>query len=48
MRIALADLGLDHLWIVYPGPDAYELDDRLSVLPLTDVLDLPGRLERWE
>ncbi len=48
MRIALADLGLEHLWIVYPGPDAYELDDRLSVLPLADVIDLPGRLERWE
>ncbi len=48
MRVALADLGLEHLWVVYPGTDAYELDDRLSVVPLADVIDLPGRLERWE
>lgn len=34
MRIALQDLQLEHLWVLYPGSDAYELDERLSVLPL--------------
>jgi len=34
MRIALQDLRLEHLWVLYPGSDAYELDKRLSVLPL--------------
>ena len=34
MRIALRDLRLEHLWVLYPGSDAYELDERLSVLPL--------------
>lgn len=44
MRIALADLALEHLWVVYPGSEAYELDDRLSVIPLQDVPRLPARL----
>jgi predicted AAA+ superfamily ATPase len=46
MRVALADLGLRHLWIVYPGRDAYDLDERLSVLPLRAIADLPGLMER--
>ena len=33
MRVALEDLGLAHLWIIYPGEEAYGLDDRISVLP---------------
>ncbi len=37
MRIALHDLALDHLWIVYPGSEAYTLDDRLSLLPVSQV-----------
>jgi predicted AAA+ superfamily ATPase len=28
----------------YPGTEAYPLDDRLSVLPLRDIVGLPGRL----
>jgi hypothetical protein len=34
MRIALDDLELRHLFVVYPGHEAYELDKRISVLPL--------------
>ena len=33
MRIALADLKLDHLFVLYPGTRRYELADRISVLP---------------
>ncbi len=44
MRIAIEDLGLEHLWVLYPGTTAYELDDRLSVLPLRKVPNLPTRL----
>jgi hypothetical protein len=36
MRIALDDLGLDHLWIVHPGSHAYQLDDRITAWPLRD------------
>ena len=28
MRTALADLRLDHLWVLYPGEHTYALDDR--------------------
>jgi uncharacterized protein len=34
MRVALNDLGLRRLWVVYPGKDSYDLDERVSVVPL--------------
>ena len=37
MRVALTALELDHLWVVYPGHEAYPLDDRISVLPVGGV-----------
>ena len=37
MRVALNDLELEHLWVVYPGKQAYPLDDRISVLPVADI-----------
>ena len=37
MRAALNDLELEHLWVVYPGTEAYPLDDRISVLPVADI-----------
>ena len=37
MRVAMQDLNLTHLWIVYPGAEAYDLDERISVLPVSDV-----------
>jgi predicted AAA+ superfamily ATPase len=39
MRIAMADLRLEHLWVVYPGEQRYPLDDRITVLPLPDLLE---------
>ena len=48
MRTALRDLALDHMWIVYPGEEAYLVDDRISVLPVAHIQDkareLKGRL----
>lgn len=38
MRIALQDLRLDHLHIVYPGPHAFPLDAQISVSPLPALL----------
>ena len=43
MRVALNDLELERLWVVYPGHEAYPLDDRISVLP---VADIPAFAER--
>ena len=37
MRVALNDLELEHLWVVYPGHEAYALDDRISVLPIANI-----------
>ena len=46
MRVAIADLQLQHLWIVYPGGETYSLDDRITALPVSRVPEfatgLPG------
>ena len=39
VRAVLRDLPLRHLWIVYPGPDRYRLDEAVSVLPVADIAD---------
>ncbi len=44
MRAALADLRLDHLWVLYPGDEAYAIDDAITALPVAQVAGLPGRL----
>ena len=44
MRVAIADLGLDRLWIVYPGDEAYPLDDRISAIPVSGVPELAASL----
>lgn len=38
MRIALEDLKLDRLIVVYPGDRAYRLADRIEVIPLLDLI----------
>ena len=38
MHLAITDLGLDELWVVYPGTRAYALDDRITVRPLSDCI----------
>jgi hypothetical protein len=37
MRVALDDLGLRQLFVVYPGHDAYDLDKSVTVLPLEQI-----------
>jgi hypothetical protein len=39
MRSALEDLRLD-LWIVWPCAAAYEIDERISVRPIHDLVEL--------
>ncbi|MGA1864566.1 MAG: ATP-binding protein [bacterium] len=34
MRIAIDDLNLRHLWIIYPGGEAYPVDEKITVWPL--------------
>jgi hypothetical protein len=46
MLVALEDLKLEHLWIVYPGAQEYSLDEKITVCPLHDIADLPSKLSR--
>lgn len=39
MRAALADLTLDHLYVIYPGTQPYSLDSRITVLPMTALAE---------
>ncbi len=34
MQIALADLALDELWVIYPGNRTYPLADKVIARPL--------------
>jgi len=40
MYIALEDLGLEHLWVIYPGDQKYALDDKITVIPLEEISQL--------
>jgi predicted AAA+ superfamily ATPase len=40
MHIAVEDLGLEHLWVVYPGDQKYKLDDKITVIPLAEIAQL--------
>jgi uncharacterized protein len=44
MHVALQDLSLEHLWVVYPGRQEYALADRISAMPLDVVPQLASRL----
>ena len=37
MHVVIDDLGLDHLWVVYPGDRQYPLADAITALPLRSV-----------
>jgi predicted AAA+ superfamily ATPase len=39
MRIALEELRLKHLYVAYPGDQTYPLDDRITVMPLPQLLE---------
>ena len=42
MRIALEDLSLDHLWVIYPGQKSYPVTEKISVCSLFDIDQLTG------
>jgi predicted AAA+ superfamily ATPase len=37
MRIAMTDLALEKLWVVFPGKRSYPLDDRIEALALAEL-----------
>jgi len=44
MRIALSDLDLDALHVVYPGPDSFPLTEKISALAISDLYPRFGNL----
>lgn len=43
-HIALSDLVLEHLWIIYPGPHRYPAHERITVWPVGEIAELVGQL----
>ena len=37
MHVAIQDLSLEHLWVVYPGRDEYRLQEKISVIPIDSL-----------
>jgi len=46
MRIAVSDLNLEQLFIVYPGQESYSLDAKIQVLPLPSIRERLRTLNR--
>ena len=44
MHIAVHDLSLEHLWVIYPGHQEYSLDNKISVIPLDSIPRLADTL----
>ena len=48
MHTAIADLSLDHFWIVYPGAERYAIDNHITALPSTQLAAVAHRIEKGE
>jgi hypothetical protein len=46
MRVALEDLRLDHLWVIYPGQQSFPVHEKITVWPLRDVAQLPHQMSQ--
>ena len=46
MSVAMEDLGLEHLWVVFPEGPEYPLDKRITAMPMKSVPRLIQRLRR--
>ncbi len=45
MHIAIQDLALEHLWVVYPGNQEYALDKKITVVPLDSLQHIVTALQ---
>ena len=45
MHVALKDLGLEHLWVIYPGKERYQIHDRITVVPAAGIQALAEGLK---
>jgi len=37
MSVAIQDLNLEHLWVIYPGSQEYDLDAKITVIPASSI-----------
>jgi hypothetical protein len=44
MLTALEDLSLEHIWVVYPGKEEYQLHERITAIPLTKLPEVASEL----
>lgn len=44
MRVAIEDLGLSHLYVVYPGRHVFPLEERITAFPVASLNELPDLL----
>jgi predicted AAA+ superfamily ATPase len=44
MQVALEDLNLQHMWVVYPGENTYPAHEKITMLPLREVDTLKSLL----
>ncbi len=44
MRIALADLGLEHLWVIHPGAARFPADERITMWPAAALGELSAEI----
>jgi uncharacterized protein len=40
MHLALRELELEHLWVIYPGDQSYAVEEKITVWPLQQILAL--------
>ena len=45
MRVAIEDLQLQHLWIIYSGTENYRLDSKISAVSIESVTSLVAALK---
>ena len=43
MRVALQDLGLEHLYVVHPAGHRFPLDEAITAIPLPRVFEMLQR-----
>jgi hypothetical protein len=44
MQVAVEDLNLDHLWLIYPGEHSFPVHRKISAWPLKEIDKLPDRM----
>lgn len=44
MSVAIQDLNLEHLWVIYPGNQEYSLDAKMTVIPASTIPNLTEKI----